>query len=1021
MRKLLFLAALLVLAATWSCHLGTEAELEDYFSLKGDSAWLDFDSLSVVRVDSEGEVQDTLFHGPLTSLGSLKELPAGGYDGGGACFVIRGFEGAEAVFEQSRCVEQGGGPVVVDTLRDPDALPVSLTARPDSLELSLGDEPAEVRAEVKPAYAGQGVDWTVADTGIVSLETVTGGSVVRVRPRKAGSTVLIARSRKDASLAAEVQVRVRPPRIESVELDRDSLILYVNGGTDTLSAVVEPMLADPALVWSSGDTAVAMVDSSGRITPGVEGRTVVRVRSAVSSASDSAMVIVRLDVPRLLISTEGEAAIHSTLIFSARVLQEHGGVVLYAWDLDGDGSWDDSLSGPSDGGASWSGDSVDLPAVSRKYDREGEHTARFLVRDTEGNEAETEVVFSIANLAPEILTLNSDTVISIKDSVPMAGRARDRDGRLARLAWDYDGDGENDDSKSVEEAEAEFRAGRRYDEAGTYRAAFRAVDDAGREAVQSFAVRVELDPPVADAGRDTTVGAGSALQVSAKGTDGFGSIAKRELKVGNGGYVALSRQDTSIRVPSETGTFHLVVRVTDDDGLSDEDTAVVTVVHRSNAALASLTLTAGSLQPAFDPEVLHYSSSVGHEDSMVAVVPGSSDAAARISVNGQIVASGSASASVRLGVEGNDRVFRIVVTAQDGRTQMEYDVSIYRAPSGDATLSALAAQGLQWKPAFSPSTFEYRDTVAYTRTTVNLVPTASHSGASITVEDDPVASGAASAALPLALGPNTIRVGVTAQDGTTRNAYTVHVERRTRLNLETRLGTGTPSPLVSLDLVLGGGTAIAAPAQTGYRFTRWSAMEGTVRFGDSTRAATTASVLAGVGRARAQYDTNTYALRVTNDGNGTTNPSGRVLAKHFIPHPISASPATGFRFRRWVLASGSATFTDATAASTTVRLTDSAVVGAEFERLNYTLSIAPSGCQTSGSSTTVAHGVAHALNATASCSVAACPNGTVILRFTNWEVTAGSAALSNAQSRTSSVTLSSGNATLRAVYQGTCE
>lgn len=1026
MRKLLFLAALLALSVTWSCHLGAEAEPEDSFSLKGDSAWLDFDSLTVVRLDRTGEVRDTLFHGRLSSLDRLKDMPAGGYDGGGACFVLRGYAGGEAVFEQNRCLERGDGPVVVDTLRDPGARPASIVAEPDSLELGLGDEPAWVDASVKPGYADQGLAWTMADTGIARLETISGESGVRVIPRKAGRTVLTARSRKDTSLSAEVRVRVRPPRMESVELDRESLILYVNGAPDSLHAAVEPELADQTLVWSSDDTAVVKVDAQGRLFPVREGGTLVRARSADGPAADSARVIVKRDVPSLRVSLEGKTSIHSTLIFSVRVRQEHGGLVLYRWDLDGDGAWDDSLSGPSGGGAPWTGDSVDLPAVSRKYDGEGEWTARFLVRDTEGNEAEAGATFSISNLAPEILSLNADTVVSIKDSVPMAAKARDGDGRLALLAWDYDGDGRYDDSLAVSDAEgdadaeAEYRAGARYAEAGAYQVVFRAVDEAGKAKTASFAVRVELDPPVADAGPDTTVGVGSLLRVSALGRDGLGAIAKRELKVGGGGYVALSGQDTVIQVPAEPGILPIVVRVTDDDGLSDEDTAMATLVHRSNAALAGLALTTGSLDPAFDPEVVHYSASVGHEDSLIAVVPRASDAAARISVNGQSVNSGSSSASVRLNVEGNDRVFRIVVTAQDGRTQREYDVSVYRAPSGDATLSGLSAQGLQWKPAFSPSTYAYRDTVPYGTASMRLVPTASHPGASITVEDSPVASGAASGPLALNLGPNAFRVVVTAQDGTTRQTYTLNVERRTRLILETRLGAATPSPVDTLELLLGGGTPISAPGRTGYHFTRWSAAEGSVRFGDSTRAATTASVLAGAGRARAQYDTNTYALRVGNDGNGTTSPSGRVLAKHFVPHPISASPATGFRFRRWVLDSGSATFTEATAASTTVRLTDSAVVGAEFERITYTLTIEPSACQQIGSATTVAHGAAHALNTPTSCSVGSCPIGSIILNFIRWEVVAGSATLSNAQSRTSSVTLSSGNASLRPVYEGTC-
>lgn len=70
----------------------------------------------------------------------------------------------------------------------------------------------------------------------------------------------------------------------------------------------------------------------------------------------------------------------------------------------------------------------------------------------------------------------------------------------------------------------------------------------------------------------------------------------------------------------------------------------------------------------------------------------------------------------------------------------------------------------------------------------------------------------------------------------------------------------------------------------------------------------------------ATFSINYYTLSVSNDGNGTTTPSGDTSIVHGIAYPISATPATGYHFAKWSCDSGIAAIADTNAASTTVRL-----------------------------------------------------------------------------------------------------
>ena len=130
---------------------------------------------------------------------------------------------------------------------------------------------------------------------------------------------------------------------------------------------------------------------------------------------------------------------------------------------------------------------------------------------------------------------------------------------------------------------------------------------------------------------------------------------------------------------------------------------------------------------------------------------------------------------------------------------------------------------------------------------------------------------------------------------------------------------------------VGGATAISATANTGYHFTSWTST-GSITFTDANAASTTATVN-GAGSITANFaaDTVTYAVDFVLGANGLSiNPAvgphtydaGSVVS-------ISATANTGYHFTSWT-STGSITFANANAASTTATVNGAGSITANF-------------------------------------------------------------------------------------------
>ena len=259
--------------------------------------------------------------------------------------------------------------------------------------------------------------------------------------------------------------------------------------------------------------------------------------------------------------------------------------------------------------------------------------------------------------------------------------------------------------------------------------------------------------------------------------------------------VAVTSGNASGAIALNVGSNTITTVVTAQDGLTTKTyTVTVSRAASSNADLSALSLSSGTLAPAFASATTGYTASVGNATTSLTVTPTVSASTSSVTVNGVSVVSGSASAAIALNVGSN--TITTVVMAQDGLTTKTYTVTVTRAASSNADLSALSLSSGTLAPAFASATTGYTASVGNATTSLTVTPTVSAGTSSVTVNAVPVVSGSASGAIALNVGSNTITTVVTAQDGTIRT-YTVTVTRAASSNANlsaVSISSGTLAP-----------------------------------------------------------------------------------------------------------------------------------------------------------------------------------------------------------------------------------
>jgi len=218
--------------------------------------------------------------------------------------------------------------------------------------------------------------------------------------------------------------------------------------------------------------------------------------------------------------------------------------------------------------------------------------------------------------------------------------------------------------------------------------------------------------------------------------------------------------------------------VTAEDGVTKKTyTIKITRALSSNANLKSITLSAGTLSPAFNANTTDYTASVGNEISKVTVT--------------SVKEFDNSSTSKEYNLSVGSNLITISVTAPNGTTKKDYKITITRAANNDATLKSLGITGYTLNETFSPLTTEYSVNIPYLTTSVTINAEANST----------VASVSGKGAKTLTEESTRFKITVTAQDKTEKDYYlTVNRVKDTDATLSALSVTGyTLSPTFNKD------------------------------------------------------------------------------------------------------------------------------------------------------------------------------------------------------------------------------
>lgn len=210
------------------------------------------------------------------------------------------------------------------------------------------------------------------------------------------------------------------------------------------------------------------------------------------------------------------------------------------------------------------------------------------------------------------------------------------------------------------------------------------------------------------------------------------------------------------------------------------------------ADLGNLSVSNGTLTPAFAVNTMNYTVSVPVGTLAVDVNAALLDSKASMTVNGDLYASNT---DKRIDLTNNTTSIAVKVTARDMTTTKTYNITVNRgtAPvepvlSSNANLNGLIVNDIVLTPEFAAGTTSYTGYAGKIRQAV-ITAAAANAKAAILINGIAATSGTPST-VALNVGANEIKVQVTAQDGTIQ-VYTVTLTRiNDNNNSNSSSGTG---------------------------------------------------------------------------------------------------------------------------------------------------------------------------------------------------------------------------------------
>ncbi|GHU86157.1 hypothetical protein FACS1894153_2680 [Bacteroidia bacterium] len=226
---------------------------------------------------------------------------------------------------------------------------------------------------------------------------------------------------------------------------------------------------------------------------------------------------------------------------------------------------------------------------------------------------------------------------------------------------------------------------------------------------------------------------------------------------------------SNLSTVSDTGTYYLhdgiknyVVTVTAEDGINTRNYHLrVSRNANTNANLATLNITNGTLNPAFNKNTTSYTVNCDLNVNNFTISATSERPTSTIIGDGHY------------SLNSADTTVNIIVTAEDLVSQKTYSIHIVRARPlyTDATLSGLTIIGTEITPEFAPAVYNYSAIIPFGATEVNIYAVANNEFANI------VGAGVQ----PFASQKDTFVVICYAEDASYYETYTITAIRDSKI------------------------------------------------------------------------------------------------------------------------------------------------------------------------------------------------------------------------------------------------
>lgn len=267
--------------------------------------------------------------------------------------------------------------------------------------------------------------------------------------------------------------------------------------------------------------------------------------------------------PSLAAMRDTTLNVHDTARLRVSAVDYDGTVTHYAWDTDGNGTWDDTTT-----------DSVHAHA----YHDTGQHVPRVRCQDNDGNWSAVASLRVRVLEGPPVVLPMSDTTVNVRDTFLLWMGGGDPNGEVVDYAWDLEADGTWDDTTL-----SSIRV-HSYTDTGMHRVGIRCRDNDGNWSATGYTdITVTLDPPRLYLPGDTTVRAHGEISLTVRATDPNGIIDSLMWRYSGGSaWDTVARNDTlaATITLSGSGRYSVVVRCVDDDGIADTESLTVYVNRR---------------------------------------------------------------------------------------------------------------------------------------------------------------------------------------------------------------------------------------------------------------------------------------------------------------------------------------------------------------------------------------------------------------------------------------------------------